>query len=161
MTQEGQSARKKDAEWLKAHLIRVDPPYNPNRKTSAGLSTASAKPMLIERLKEAEAIFTVYRCDYNLDRRLKIKNAFALAITALESQPAAERVALEKVRALRERLDNWVRQFETANPGSPALRYTRQAWKVVRDEIDFRFPELDAREMTQEEQSTRKKEKVK
>ena len=62
------------------------------------MSAASAKPTLIERLKEAEAIFTVYRCDYNLDRRLKIKNAFALAITALEAPPAAERAALKAIQ---------------------------------------------------------------
>ena len=60
------------------------------------MNAASAKPTLIERLKEAEVIFTVYRCDYNLDRRLKIKNAFALAITALEAQPTAERTATTK-----------------------------------------------------------------
>ena len=136
------------------------------------LSTASAKPapqMILRRValwdrQEVEAgvcaecslsrlltFYMAYDWEPGVSRELlALCDSCGLDLLtrskALESQLAAERTALEKVRALREQLDNWVRLFETANPGSPALRYTRQAWKVVRDEIDFRFPELDAQE---------------
>ena len=111
------------------------------------MSTASAKTVRmkanpIEEIKDALHEYALRPNIYGLAMVFRIERAIKL----LEAPPATERTALEKVRALRERLDNWVRQFETANPGSPALRYTRQAWKVVRDEIDFRFPELDAQE---------------
>ena len=114
------------------------------------MSTASAKPAP----KKLRLDFTPSEMGMLMGITLRIPESELKAqwetllkrIVYIEAPPAAERTALEKVRVLRERLDNWVRLFETANPGSPALRYTRQAWKVVRDEIDFRFPELDAQE---------------